>query len=115
MIRCPHEVSDVAVVPALSNLRDVALQETKVGAALSSCHLVTLSSCQLRLQPFLVYNHLLLQPCYLHHLRLQRCLVGNHQNVSRCQQKAAKTLASSKWPPHFKQINIASVLLQNEK
>ena len=76
MIRCPHEVSNVAVVPALSNLRDVALQETKVGAALSSCHLVilspchlvTLSSCQLRLQPFLVYNHLLLQPCYLHHI-----------------------------------------------
>ena len=107
MIRCPHEVSDVAVVPALSNLRDVALQETKVGAALSSCHL--------RLQPFLVYNHLLLQPCYLHHLRLQRCLVSNHQNVSRCQQQAVTTLASGKWPPHFKQINIASVLLQNEK
>ena len=47
MIRCPHEVSDVAVVPALSNLRDVALQETKVGAALSSCHLVILSPCHL--------------------------------------------------------------------
>ena len=47
MICCPHKVSDVAVVPALSNLRDVALQETKVGAALSSCHLVTLSPCHL--------------------------------------------------------------------
>ena len=41
--------------------------------------------------------------------------VARAEMTGREQQQAVTTLASGKWPPHFKQINIASVLLQNEK